>query len=109
MNSKQIKEKRPIIEESNKCTDNEKEEEDEVCFVVSMILLVLLITFIVVTIYEITLLYIFYTSADEVECVLPLYCVFTTKRRESECYMNGEQVNCSESDFEAFEDVMKDD
>ena len=67
--------------------------------------IILMIALVVSVVYEIFLFATLYAYADEVECVLPFYCVFTTKISESECYENGVQVNCSES-FENYEEMI---
>ena len=59
------------------------------------------ILLIIGSIFELGLLAIAYFNADEVECNL-LWCTFSSSYSsseyitKSECYINGEEVNCSE-------------
>lgn len=62
------------------------------------LLFILLIVIVVCAVFEVTLLAISFFYADEIECNW-LWCTFKTSRSEmvisQECYMNGEQINCS--------------
>ena len=62
---------------------------------------VFFIVLLIGSIFEIGLLVFAYVNADEVECNL-LWCTFTVKggteihsTTRNQCYINGEEVNCS--------------
>ena len=58
---------------------------------------IFLIIFIIITLLEVTMLVGFFFFSDKVECNF-IWCTFTKTIQSSECYVNGEMVNCSEID-----------
>lgn len=59
---------------------------------------VMLVIFVIVAVFEVTLLAVAYFNADEIECNW-LWCSFKTTRGSSiiteDCFQNGIRINCS--------------
>ena len=65
--------------------------------------IIFIVALLVAACAEVALIGYIYLNSDEVECNM-LWCTFKTTHeiRSSECYINGEMVDCDETYYERF-------